>query len=97
MRDRVDAMVDDDGGEEALVAKIALDEGGLRWHGPSEPGRQVVEHDDALAGVQQGQHHVSADVAGPTRHKNAHRPSRFTSSPQRRIASATRSSAVTTC
>ena len=73
MRDRVDRMLADDPRHQRLVTEIALDEGRLRGHRPAEPGRQIVEHHDGLAGIAQGQRHVAADVARPARHQHAHR------------------------
>ena len=38
----------------------------------SEAGRQIVEHDHALAGVDQRVHHVAADIAGAAGDQDRH-------------------------
>ena len=58
--------------DQRLVADVADDQLGLARHRPVEAGRQVVEHDDALAGIDQLVDHVAADVAGAAGHQNAH-------------------------
>ncbi len=50
-----------------MVADIAFDELRLVRHRPAEPGREIVENDNVLAGVEQLEHHVAADEARPTR------------------------------
>ena len=55
-----------------MVADIAFDELGLIRHRPAEAGRQIVENDDVLAGVEQLEHHMAADEAGPARDQNTH-------------------------
>ena len=37
-----------------------------------EAGRQVVEHDHALAGVDKFVHHVAADITGAAGHQDCH-------------------------
>jgi hypothetical protein len=63
MRDRLDAVLADDAADEVLVAHVADDELRLGRQGPVESGRQVVEDDDLLAGVEESQNHVAADVS----------------------------------
>ena len=41
---------------------------------PVEAGRQIVEHDDALAGVDQRVDHVAADIAGAAGDQDRHEP-----------------------
>ena len=43
---------------------IALDEPRLGRDRPVEAGRQIVEHDDVLAGIDELPDHVAADIAG---------------------------------
>ena len=59
--------------EEHAVADIADDELGLARHRPVEAGRQIVEHDDALAAIDELQDHVAADIAAAAGDQNAHR------------------------
>ena len=54
-----------------LIADIALDELGRIGHRPAEAGRQIVEHDHILAGVEQLEHHMAADEARPARDQNS--------------------------
>ncbi len=58
-----------DGG---LIAGVADDQRDAFRHRPFEPGGEVVEHDDALARVDQRVDHMAADIAGPARHQNCH-------------------------
>ena len=63
---RIDAQ------DQILIADVADDERGTRRDRPAEAGRQVVEDDDLLAGVEQLEHHVAADVAGSAGDQDAH-------------------------
>ena len=58
---------------EVLVADVAERERGLRRDRPAKSRRQVVEHDDLLAGVDEFENHVAADITGAARHKYRHR------------------------
>ena len=60
--------------DQLLVADIADDAAAGVGTAPSEAGRQIVEHDHALAGIEQLEHHVAADVAGAAGDENGHRP-----------------------
>ncbi len=75
MDDGVDAMASTAAGDQRLVADVALDETRPVRHRPAEPGRQIVEHHDLLAGVEQLEHHVAADIAGAAGDQNAHEQS----------------------
>ncbi len=55
-----------------LIADIALNELHLGGNRPPEPGRQIVEHDNLLAAIEQFEHHVAADVTRPTRDQHRH-------------------------
>ena len=72
MGNRVDRMLLDQAGDQVGVAGVADDELCARGHGPREAGREIVENDDRLAGVQEPQRHVAADIAGAAGHKYAH-------------------------
>src|SRR5450432_2820241 len=72
MDDRIDSVVCDKRGHKGLIPAIADDKRRALRNGPIEPGRQIVEHDDALAGVGEGMRHVAADVAGAAGDQNGH-------------------------
>ena len=72
MDDRLDAVLLDQRGDQRLVAGLALDQQRFRRHRPVEAGRQIVEHDHALAGRDQRVDHVAADVAGAARDQDRH-------------------------
>ena len=72
MDDGVDGIARQQPAHEVMVADIAFDELGFVRHRPAEPGRQIVENDDVLAGIEQLEHHMAADEASPTRDQNTH-------------------------
>ncbi len=72
MNDGVDGIAQEQPAHEVMVADIALDELRRVRHRPAEPGRQIVENDNVLAGVEQLEHHMAADEASSTRDQNAH-------------------------
>ena len=72
MDDGVDGIAQQEPAHKVMVADIALDELRLVGHGPAEPGRQIVENENVLAGVEKLKRHVAADKARPTRDQNAH-------------------------
>ena len=55
MDDRVDACSAMIAATSVCVADVADERAAPRRHGPVEAGRQIVEHDDLLAGVEQRQ------------------------------------------
>src|SRR6478736_5185660 len=65
-------MASDDFADQRPIARAACNErNGWRDQEP-ETGRQIVEHDDGLARVDEFMHHVAADIAGAPRHQNRH-------------------------
>ena len=56
------------------VAGRAGDERDLAGDQEAKSGRQIVEHDHRLAGVDQLMHHVAADIAGPAGDQDRHEP-----------------------
>ena len=62
----------DETGDQRLVAGLADDERHALGNGPVEAGGQIVEHDDALAGVDQRMDHVAADIAGAAGDQDCH-------------------------
>src|SRR5512134_4066632 len=69
-----DAVPAHDGAHEILVADVADDGTRRSGHGPGEARRQVVEHDNLLARVEELEYRVAADVPGPARDENCHDP-----------------------
>jgi hypothetical protein len=47
-----------------LISDVTDDEGGAIRYRPIETGREVVEHHDALAGIDERMNHVASDIAG---------------------------------
>src|SRR5262249_57805417 len=62
--DGVDPVFADQAGDEGLVAAVAGDQGRAFSDRPGEPGREIVEDDDALAGIAELEHHMTAAIAG---------------------------------
>ncbi len=58
--------------DQRLIAGLADDERHAFGHRPVEAGREVVEHDHALAGIDQRVHHVAADIAGAAGDQDRH-------------------------
>ncbi len=74
MDDGGDAVAGDRLRHQLAVAGRAGDEGHLAGHQEAKPGRQIVEHDHRLAGVDELVHHVAADIAGPAGDQDGHDP-----------------------
>ena len=72
MDDRLDAVVADDFCNERLIAALADDQRNALRNRPVKAGREIVEHDHALAGVGKRVHHVTADVAGSAGNQDRH-------------------------
>ena len=62
----------DDGRDQRLVAGLADDQRHALGDRPVEAGREIVEHDDALARRDQRIDHVAADVAGAAGDQDRH-------------------------
>ena len=73
MDDRVDLVLPDQPLEQWLVADVAVDQHRLRGNRPGEAGREIVENDDPLAGIDQVPHHMAADIAAAASDQYAHR------------------------
>ena len=72
MNDGVDAMGQEQPEQKIAVAGIARDEFVVCRDRPAESGGQIVENDDVLAGIEQSEHHMAADIARPARDQNTH-------------------------
>ena len=59
-----------------LASPVLAQDGARDWQSAGNDGiiagRKIVEHDNALAAVDQGMHHVAANIAGATGHQNGH-------------------------
>ena len=58
--------------DQRLIAGLADDERHRLGQRQSKAGREVVEHDDPLAGIDQRMHHVAADIAGAAGDQDRH-------------------------
>ena len=72
MNDGGDAILLDRPGDQFAVAGRTIDERHRGREQIAESGRQIVEHDDGIAGVDQLMYHVAADVTGAARDQNRH-------------------------
>jgi len=72
MDDGVDRIAAEQPAHEGMIADIALDEFRLGRYRPAESGRQIVENEHVLAGIEQLEHHMAADEAGPARDEHTH-------------------------
>ncbi len=72
MNDGIDAMRLDDGTHQRLIADVADDR--QYWLGQrgAKSGGEVVEHDDAFAGVDQLMDRVTADITRAAGHQYGH-------------------------
>ena len=77
MDDRIDPVLLDETLDQRLIAAVADDERHARGNGPVESGGKVVEHDDALAGIDEVEHHVATDIAGSAGDEDRHAVTRF--------------------
>jgi hypothetical protein len=72
MDNGIDLVAQEHAADEVVVAHVALDELRFRRHRPAEAGRKIVDDEDVLSGVEQLEHHMAADEAGPTRDEHTH-------------------------
>jgi hypothetical protein len=72
MHDGVDSMGFEGLENQLVIAHVADHEGHAIRHRPAQSRRQIVEHHGPLAGIQQSQNHVAADIAGSSSHENVH-------------------------
>ena len=64
MHDGVDRVFSDQPADQGFVSDIAQRERHIRRDSPSEARRQIVQHDDAAAGICERQYGMAADIAG---------------------------------
>ncbi len=72
MNDRVNLVFDNQPRYERVVADIADDEARLRVNGVPEARREIVEHDDLFARIDEGKHHMASDIARAARNQQSH-------------------------
>ena len=72
MGDGGDAVIGDQLVDQIAVTDVADDQRRRTGDDGVVAGRKVVEHDNALATVDEGMHHVAANIAGATGHQNGH-------------------------
>jgi hypothetical protein len=80
MDDGVDPMLRDERRHARLISAVADHQRRARRHCPVETGREIVEHHDALARIDQSMDHMAADIAGAAGNQDRHaaRPLRST-------------------
>ena len=75
MRQHIDSVFGDDPFHQGLIGHIAHHQCHVGGKHPVEAGGQIIDDDDVLvAGIQQRQHHVAADISRAARHQNRHGP-----------------------
>ncbi len=72
MDDAVDAMLCDHALDQVLVAGIADEQRHAFGQERGEAGGEIVDDDDALAGIDQRMNHVTSDIAGTAGHEHGH-------------------------
>src|SRR6188474_1088120 len=73
MDDRFDRMGSDQRRDELAISDVAdMKRHAVRQRG-TETGRQIVEHDDMLACIDELMHHMAADIAATPGHQDGHR------------------------
>jgi hypothetical protein len=72
MDNGVDPVLRDQRGHARLVTDVADDEQRALRYCPIETGREVVEHHDALAGVDERMNHVTSDIASAAGDQDCH-------------------------
>ncbi len=73
----MNAVLRDKAGYQRLIAGISVDEQGPGRDRPGKTGRQIVERNDALAGIDERIHHMAADIARAACDQNRHVGVRF--------------------
>jgi hypothetical protein len=68
----IEAVRPNEPADEGFIADVAALENGALGDGRGTPRREVVDDDHAVAGIQELERHVAADIAGTTGHKRAH-------------------------
>src|ERR1700730_10048533 len=85
MRNGVDFIPAENVVHERRVADIADNEFRRVLDCHAVPCRKIIENDNVFAGIEEGQHHMAADITCPASYKNRHAVTRT----RNRLASAT--------
>ena len=72
MDDGVDAVLGDQRGDARAISDVADDQRRALRHRPFEAGREIVEHQHALAGIDERENHVASDIAGAAGDQDRH-------------------------
>jgi hypothetical protein len=72
MGDGVNLMFGENCVHERRVANIAENEFGSLRNRPTKSCRKIIENDNFFAGIEEGQHHMAADIACSACYKNRH-------------------------
>ena len=74
MNDALDAVLGDHAFDEVFIAGVADEQRHAFRQEGGESGGQIVDHDDAFAGIRQRMNHVTSDIAGATGDEHGHGP-----------------------
>ena len=77
MDDALDPVLRDHALDEVLVAGIADEQRHAFGQEIGKARGEVVDHDDAFAGIHQRAHHVTSDIAGAAGDKHGHELTRL--------------------
>ena len=72
MQDGADAVLGHERVEETRVAHVAHDRRHSGGDRPIEAGRQIVQHDHPLAGIDELVRHLASDIAGAAGDEDGH-------------------------
>ena len=72
MDNRINRMSGKNLVEKAVIADITLDKRHFRQQEVAQSCGQIIQHDDPLATIVQGQYHMAADITRPACHQNRH-------------------------
>ena len=70
MHDRLHVMPFERLADQRIVIDRSFDEIGAGIDRPAKAGREIVEHHHRIAGIEQREHGVAADIAGAAGHEN---------------------------
>ena len=72
MDDALDAVLGDHACDEVFIAGVADEQRHAFRQEGGESGGQIVDHDNAFAGIRQRMNHVTSDIAGATGDEYGH-------------------------
>ena len=74
MNDALDLVLGDHARDEVFIAGVADEQRHAFGQEGGESGGQIVDHDDAFAGIHQRMNHMTSDIAGATGDEHGHGP-----------------------